>query len=429
MSIMEQYGIILYGIKLFIATGFYLHSLKKREGFLLRFAVGFVLYGVVLVALPKTLPYPASIFMLFTVMVSLALLLYETFRIDAGTLFFVMLAGVATEHAANLLNNVLCMAVGILPVGWKSLGMMVVSLGITFGICYRPFIQVMSYISSASISKKGMIVIAAVITLVSLVSHSMIDRQIVNYGGSRMLLTFYNLNALLTVYLSLTVLFSTNQKDALLTEKAIIESLLVEQKERYKFSAETIRTINLKCHDMKHQINRLRKEYSGVKQDASLKELEDAILIYDQTAPTYNVALDSIVSEKGLYCNEHQISFTYMADGSLLQFMDAADIYTLLGNGIDNAIEAVENLEKEKRFIFLRIQQMRGLVQIHIENYCDRKIEVRDGFPVTHKKDKQNHGFGVRSMQYILEKYDGQISFHQENSLFCLDMIVPIKNT
>ena len=426
MNLMEKYGIIIYGIRMFISVGFYGRYLEKREEYCKRSVLGILLYIALLVLLPKNMSYPLSLMLFLVAIAGLAGLIKCLFIIDSSMLIFILLAALATEHASTELGEIICLCTGISPISTFGIALGGLCLAITYGICYWPFISVMRFINKVSMKKKGMIGIAVIVLSVSLLSHSVVDQNMLNIEENYVLMFFYNVYALMTVYLSLIVLFSTNQKESLITEKAIVESLLVEQRERYKFSGDTIKAINLKCHDMKHQISRLRKENDRAKQDISLKELEESILIYDQIAPTYSEALDSIISEKGLYCREHNISLTYMVDGERMEFMDSADIYALMGNAIDNAIEAVENLEdEEKRFIFMRIQEMRGVLQIHVENYCERKVEIQDGFPVTNKKDKSNHGFGVRSMHYIVEKYGGQLSFHQENVIFCLDILIP----
>ena len=80
--------------------------------------------------------------------------------------------------------------------------------------------------------------------------------------------------------------------------------------------------------------------------------------------------------------------------------------------------------EKEgERFISLHLTRRGEMAIVHVENRCSRAVEFQDGLPVTHKKDKTRHGFGVRSIVYIAEKYDGQVFMKAENGKYLLDIM------
>lgn len=114
-----------------------------------------------------------------------------------------------------------------------------------------------------------------------------------------------------------------------------------------------------------------------------------------------------------------------MAEGKLLSFMTPADIYALMGNALDNALERVLQEKAEERVISLQIKGHGEMILIHMENRCSREPEFQDGLPITDKEDKQNHGFGVRSIRYITEKYHGELYMRVKNGMFFLDIIFP----
>ena len=69
------------------------------------------------------------------------------------------------------------------------------------------------------------------------------------------------------------------------------------------------------------------------------------------------------------------IKFTCVVDGRLLEFMHVADICTLFGNALDNALEHVVTLrDPEKRIIHLTVSEQRGFVYIMMSNYCEEEI-------------------------------------------------------
>lgn len=209
-------------------------------------------------------------------------------------------------------------------------------------------------------------------------------------------------------------------------DKFMLEELLIREQKKYAITKDTIELINVKCHDLKHQITALRT-MGEEEREKSLKEVEKAVMIYGNIAKTGNETLDIVLTEKSFLCESYGIRFTYMIDGESLSFMAPADISSLFGNALDNAIESVvKEADAEKRVIKLNASAKRGYFAVHVENYCTEKIRFKDGRPVTSKPDKNNHGFGVKSMYYIAEKYGGNIAMRQVDCLVCLDILLPV---
>ena len=122
------------------------------------------------------------------------------------------------------------------------------------------------------------------------------------------------------------------------------------QYEQYNLSKENIEIINRKYHDLKHQIAVVRAERNSDKREQYLQEMENDIKMYEAQNKTGNKVLDTILTGKHLYCVQHEINFTCVADGMLLDFMNLMDICTIFGNALDNAIECVEKIgDKSKR--------------------------------------------------------------------------------
>ena len=153
--------------------------------------------------------------------------------------------------------------------------------------------------------------------------------------------------------------------------------------------------------------------------------MEAEVLDYERIAKTSNFALDNVLTEKSLYCGENHITFTYIADGKKLRFMDDVDIAVLFGNALDNAIECVMKYpDEEKRLISLHIVGTGKIIHIRLSNYCEEAIRFQDGLPVTTKRDTRAHGFGVQSISYIAEKYNGYARFLQREREVVLNIVV-----
>ena len=64
---------------------------------------------------------------------------------------------------------------------------------------------------------------------------------------------------------------------------------------------------------------------------------------------------------------------------------------------------------------------------VHVENPCRREPRFQDGLPVTSKQDRDYHGYGVRSMRYLCEKYGGVITTGWAEEVFSVDMLFPLR--
>lgn len=249
------------------------------------------------------------------------------------------------------------------------------------------------------------------------------DLRMVTGGFDRwMVLFLIQLICMITLYLQ-NELF---RKSALKQELELMNMLLLKEQEQYRLSKENISIINQKCHDLKHQIRAIRKS-DDTDKSRYLKEVEDSIRIYEAIVKTGNEVLDTILTEKSLYCKEKGIIVSCVADGGLLSFMENMDLYSLFGNALDNAIEAVEKLPEEgMRQIDVLIYKQQSFLVINILNPVGEKLIFEEGLPVTTKADKNFHGFGVRSMKYVVKKYDGFLNASEEDGCFSLKMLIPI---
>lgn len=231
-----------------------------------------------------------------------------------------------------------------------------------------------------------------------------------------------SLYAVISCVLILGILFSITQRDKAQSEAETMEEILRREKEQYELSKENIDIINIKCHDLKHQISLLRANAS----EEYIKEIEDAVMIYGATVKTGNDILDIILTEKSLLCEKNGITLTCVMDGSELSFMNKADIYSLFGNALANAIESARSVaDGEKRCISIASQRVGDFFSVHMENFYEGEIEFQDGLPMT-RGDKTRHGFGMRSMKHIAEKYGGYMTVTADGGRFRLDFLFPV---
>lgn len=224
----------------------------------------------------------------------------------------------------------------------------------------------------------------------------------------------------LAIMMQLGLLRETDLK----MQNEIIGQLLASEQKKQRMTAENVELINRKCHDLKHQIEGLKRMDSDAERDAYIRTIENAVLFYESAVKTGNNTLDLILMEKQLYCKAHGITFTCICDGEQLAMMDTMDIYSLFGNAIDNAIEGIRDADEKNRVIGLRVGRRGSFLTIHIENYLDHPLKIVDGLPVT-GKDTDYHGFGVLSIRHVVLKYSGTMSIRTDQNLFRLDILIP----
>ena len=218
------------------------------------------------------------------------------------------------------------------------------------------------------------------------------------------------------------------QREYYANELSGINQAFLLQKEQYKIRQEIIDSINRKCHDLKHQLEAMHHMENDSERERYYNELKNDIMIYDMAIDTGNEALNILVMDKGRYCYEHSIQLSCMADAGSLSFMKLEDVYAMFGNALDNAIAATEKLhDSEKRIVNLKVLNQNNLLMVQLQNYYEGKIKFRDGIPLTTKKDKLNHGFGVKSISYLAEKYNGTMTINAKNNIFTLQILLPIQ--
>lgn len=213
-------------------------------------------------------------------------------------------------------------------------------------------------------------------------------------------------------------------------ELEAVQNVLQNQYVQYKQSRESIDLINYKYHDLKHQIAVLRSETDPEKRNEFLNHMEDEIRQYEAQNKTGNKVLDTVLTSKSLYCAKHGITFTCVADGTLLDFMDIMDICSIFGNALDNAIECeLKIADKEKRLIHVTVSQQKNFLILRFENYYEGSLKVKEGRFLTTKKEKEFHGYGIKSIRYTVNKYDGAVSIDTKENWFDLKILIPMKKT
>lgn len=210
-------------------------------------------------------------------------------------------------------------------------------------------------------------------------------------------------------------------------EVSMMNAILKSQYDQYRNYQDSLELIHLKYHDLKHQIAGLRMETDEEKRKKWIDAMEDEVSAFENLNKTGNQVLDTILVAKIFHCRKNRIQITCVADGKLLDFVHVMDICSIFGNALDNAIEHVVLIpEEEKRLIHLSVSAKKNFVFIKVENYCETEIlKNEQKLIATTKTDKQNHGFGLRSICAAADKYGGTVDFGQDHNWFELKILLP----
>ena len=246
----------------------------------------------------------------------------------------------------------------------------------------------------------------------------------------------WRLTLIMEIYCATLLYFQHEmfKKSALRREVDILNRMQAQQREQYALSKENIALINRKCHDLKHQVAAMRVLFEDERRENYLEELESAVRIYEAIAQTGNEVLDTVLTEKSLYCEANSITAHCVADGHLLDFMDPVDLYTIFGNALDNAIDSVKKISTvQKRIIDVLVYQENQFLVIQIINPVEEQLSFdEEGLPITTKSNNGYHGFGLKSIRHIVHRYEGFLTVKVENGCFCLRILLPMsqqKNT
>lgn len=241
--------------------------------------------------------------------------------------------------------------------------------------------------------------------------------------GGVSLANCHNIMSAMFSFLTIVVCMSHLRETYSERRAQISAQLLYSEQRRYEQDKQIHDAINIKCHDIRHQIAALGEE--GYREE--LKKIGKLINIYDTSLHTQNAALDVILSGKMLACSNQNITLTCLADGRRMGFMEDSDIYALFGNILDNAIEAtLEVSDPEHRMISLTVGTMGDLLLIESQNFFSGELTFKEGLPETTKQDKDYHGFGTRSIRTLTEKYGGDLKLQADGGIFRLSIMLPI---
>lgn len=200
--------------------------------------------------------------------------------------------------------------------------------------------------------------------------------------------------------------------------------------ERHMHEKESMmQEIRVKRHDLKHQMLKLltllqKGEYgkleSDMKQMAELESLNGLLVVNTQ-----NSIIDSFVNNQYAVAKEKGIDFRVKIDVPAELPFAGEDLCVILGNALDNAIEACERGQVSKPWISIKLIYDGANLLMTIENSFDGMIRKnKKGMQISRKANSQQHGIGTYSIQRVVQKYHGYYHVEVMEKEYHLEIIL-----
>ena len=227
-------------------------------------------------------------------------------------------------------------------------------------------------------------------------------------------------------YVNLLSKISSENEALLSTELTTSRHLQHLQEKQFQMAMSNQALLNQKSHDLKHYISYLKNAKHNDSISKIVEDLESTVNSFDISIKTGNNDLDIILTEKNQQCMDSGISFHCLANGALLAYINPVDLFVLFGNIMDNAIEYLKGiLEPEKKIIYLSVTEKSGMIRIEESNYLESPLVLVNNFPQTSKANTDYHGFGLKSINSICNKYRGRMNIQTDNKIYKLVIFLP----
>lgn len=207
-------------------------------------------------------------------------------------------------------------------------------------------------------------------------------------------------------------------------ENEILEQRMQEYRNQLSIIAESDERVASLRHDLKHHLCELsvmaeKNQASDVKE--YLHDMIDFLQNPKEIMATGNREVDSLLN---FWLGKAKRSLRQVKAEVKIpeKLSDTFDVNTVLGNLLENAIEAAVQTEEQSLEISVRYD--RGFLQINMKNSCPNHLQKLDNGYATTKKDKRNHGLGLKNVKRIVDKYHGELELREQEGIFFTNVVL-----
>ena len=238
-----------------------------------------------------------------------------------------------------------------------------------------------------------------------------------------------NINICGILIIDTLVIFSTvsGGKKRLKLKEQYERNQSLENRQQYmKKMCEEDEQLRRMRHDIKNQLDvvmQLMDKNDNMDElaDEYLRQYNDRFTKIERLIDTDNEIINAVINSKLVKCSNENIKINTTIQNGLKK-IDDIDMCSLIGNLLDNAIEAQLNIIKDNRYIEVNMTNEDDILCISVKNAITGSVLINNNKLSTTKNDTKNHGLGTKIIKDIVGKYNGSIDYYEEDGVFCCDI-------
>lgn len=236
------------------------------------------------------------------------------------------------------------------------------------------------------------------------------------------------------IFLSGTVYLFTQEITIRQYHTGYEENISNFQKNMMQQQYEEIKAVYLNMRGWRHDYhNHLQVLKAQMDQSEFLKartyldSLEEELRRVDTYVRSGNTMIDAVINSKVSLAVDKEIRIDCKAQVECQLSVSDVDLCIILGNILDNAIEACDQIETEKRFIRIYIAINGQQLYISVQNAAKEDLDFEEKNYISKKRG--NHGLGMKRVAAIIEKYEGYLKLSNEVGIFGTEITIPLIET
>ena len=218
------------------------------------------------------------------------------------------------------------------------------------------------------------------------------------------------------IYMKMNELFMQEKERIIYAKQAEIISANTEEQKKM------IEDFHEEKHNLVNQLIVLKSEVENCETEEVIRNLNEIIKnchYTDSISECGNTTIDAIINFKYTMAREWGIDFRLKIFVPQDLPVEQRDLGVVLGNALDNAMEAVGSLPEGQRHMEVSVSQVKGSLSIIVQNPYEGKITRNgSGQILTNKQDSSNHGIGLSSVQRSVDKYNGELLTEYGEGMF-----------
>ena len=231
------------------------------------------------------------------------------------------------------------------------------------------------------------------------------------------------------------LIFSVFDKYIVSMEKLRQQEIIITKMELEEKRYEQIDTVNREHASFLHDIRHYMRVIGGLANERQQSEIvkllsELQIKVSEAETKIYcpNRLLNTILNEKKKEADERNLDMRIVIEpGFMVDYIENMDLIVIMGNLLDNAIEAAEKCELGYINVYLSAQNNNAFSTINIVNNYVESIEVKNDKIISSKQDKTKHGYGIQNVNNTVQKYNGFLQNLYEDNVFSAIVMLPNK--